>query len=72
MEEQYLSLAEIKSLLEAEKAARAELNQERTLQLRNVAMDALVALIRDIRSARDGGAADERLTTARGRTVPRD
>ena len=51
---------------EEELKARAELNQERTLQLRNVAMDALVALIRDIRSARDGGAADERLTTARG------
>jgi nitrite reductase (cytochrome c-552) len=51
---------------EEELKARAELIQSRTLQLRNVAMDALVALIADIRSARDAGAADAGLTAARG------
>ncbi len=50
---------------EAELKARAELNQERTLQVRNVAMDALVALIGDIRAARDAGASDDRLKAAR-------
>jgi len=33
MEEQYLSLAEIKALLEAEKAARGDLNQEQAYAL---------------------------------------
>ena len=51
---------------EAELKARAELNQERTLQVRNVAMDALVALIGDLRAAREAGASDERLKAAQG------
>jgi nitrite reductase (cytochrome c-552) len=51
---------------EAELKARAEVNQERTLQVRNVAMDALVALIGDIRAAREAGASDEGLKAAQG------
>lgn len=42
MEEQYLSLAEIKSLLEAEKAARAELNQEQSYALFHASLFARV------------------------------
>jgi nitrite reductase (cytochrome c-552) len=39
--------------------------QDRTYQVRNVAMDALVALIGDLRSARQAGATDAALETAR-------
>ncbi|MGQ0796654.1 MAG: RNA polymerase Rpb4 family protein [Methanobacteriota archaeon] len=42
MEEQYLSLAEIKALLEAEKAARAELNQEQSYALSHASFFARV------------------------------
>jgi len=50
---------------EPELKARAEQIQDRTMQLRNVAMDALVALIGDIKAARAAGAADEQLAAAR-------
>jgi len=49
---------------EAELKARAEAIQERTFRLPNLAMDALMALITDIQSARDGGATDAELATA--------
>lgn len=39
--------------------------QNRTFELRNVAMDAVVELIADIKAAKTGGATDERLTKAR-------
>jgi len=39
--------------------------QDKTFQIRNVAMDALVALINDIKTAKAAGAADERLAPAR-------
>jgi nitrite reductase (cytochrome c-552) len=39
--------------------------QDRTFQIRNVAMDALVALIGDIKSAKSGGADDAALETPR-------
>jgi nitrite reductase (cytochrome c-552) len=41
--------------------------QDRTFQVRNVTMDALMALITDIKSARAGGASDADLTEARRR-----
>jgi nitrite reductase (cytochrome c-552) len=50
---------------EPELKARAEQIQDRTMQLRNVAMDALVALIGDIKAARAAGATDEQLASAR-------
>jgi nitrite reductase (cytochrome c-552) len=50
---------------EAELKARAESIQERTLRLRNLAMDALVALIDDITAARATGVTDAALTAAR-------
>jgi len=50
---------------EQELKARAEQIQDRTMQLRNVAMDALVALIGDIKAARAAGATDEQLAEAR-------
>jgi nitrite reductase (cytochrome c-552) len=50
---------------EQEMKARAEQIQDRTMQLRNVAMDALVALIGDIKAARAAGATDEQLAGAR-------
>ena len=50
---------------EAELKARAETIQGRTFRLRNLAMDALVALITDMQAARDGGATDAELATAR-------
>jgi nitrite reductase (cytochrome c-552) len=50
---------------EEELKARAEQIQDRTMQLRNVAMDALVALIGDIKAARAAGATDEQLAAAR-------
>jgi nitrite reductase (cytochrome c-552) len=39
--------------------------QDRTFQVRNVAMDAIVALIGDIRRARERGATDEQLRASR-------
>jgi nitrite reductase (cytochrome c-552) len=50
---------------EAELRARAETIQGRTFELRNVAMDAVVALIADLRAARDAGASDAALAEAR-------
>ncbi len=50
---------------ESELKARVETIQERTFNLRNVAMDALVDLISDIRAARPG-ASDDQLAPARG------
>jgi len=50
---------------EEELRARAELIQERTVNLRNRALDALVALIGDIKAAKDAGATDAALAPAR-------
>jgi nitrite reductase (cytochrome c-552) len=50
---------------EAELKARAETIQERTFRLRNLAMDAVVALIDDITAARAAGVTDADLVTAR-------
>jgi nitrite reductase (cytochrome c-552) len=50
---------------EDELRARVEAIQDRTFQVRNVAMDALVALIGDIRSARQKGATEPQLATSR-------
>ncbi len=50
---------------EEELLARAEEIQERTVSLRNRAMDALMALIADIKAAREAGASDAELETAR-------
>jgi len=50
---------------EDELRARVETIQDRTYEIRNVAMDALVALIGDIKAARDRGAADARLESSR-------
>jgi nitrite reductase (cytochrome c-552) len=50
---------------EEELKARVETIQERTFGLRNRAMDALVALIGDIRAARERGAPDDALAEAR-------
>jgi nitrite reductase (cytochrome c-552) len=50
---------------EEELKQRVETIQERTFQTRNLAMDALVALIGDIKAARDGGAADAALAAPR-------
>ncbi len=49
---------------EQELRARAETIQQRTYELRNLAMDALVALINDIKSARAAGASAAQLTEA--------
>jgi nitrite reductase (cytochrome c-552) len=49
---------------EDELKARVETIQERTQNLRNVAMDALVDLINDIKAARDAGRNDAAVTTA--------
>jgi nitrite reductase (cytochrome c-552) len=49
---------------EQELRARAENIQERTMFLRNLAMDALVDLIHDIKAARTAGAAEDRLTSS--------
>jgi nitrite reductase (cytochrome c-552) len=49
---------------EAELKARAETIQERTFNLRNQAMDALVALITDIKQARQAGTSDPQLAAA--------
>ncbi|HKP14224.1 MAG TPA: ammonia-forming cytochrome c nitrite reductase subunit c552, partial [Blastocatellia bacterium] len=50
---------------EDELKARVEIIQERTYRLRNVAMDALVDLINDIKAARAAGRSDAELATAR-------
>lgn len=49
---------------EDELRARVETIQSRTFNLRNLAMDALVELINDIKAARDAGRADGGVTTA--------
>ncbi len=49
---------------EDELKARVETIQERTFRMRNLAMDAIVALIGDIRSARKRGVDSTRLATA--------
>jgi nitrite reductase (cytochrome c-552) len=50
---------------EDELKARVELIQDRVFGLRNRAMDALVALIGDIKAAKEAGATDEQLSAAR-------
>ncbi len=50
---------------EEELRARVETIQERTFQLRNLAMDALVELIQDIKAARQTGKGDAELASAR-------
>ncbi len=50
---------------EEELRARVYTIQDRTYQVRNTAMDALLALITDINAARQAGAPDEQLATAR-------
>ncbi len=50
---------------EAELKARVETIQERTFQMRNLAMDALVDLIGDIKTARMSGKSDAELGVAR-------
>jgi nitrite reductase (cytochrome c-552) len=52
---------------EAELQSRVELIQERTFRLRNLAMDALVDLIRDLQAARAEGMTDAALAEARRR-----
>ena len=50
---------------EDELRARVHTIQDRTFQVRNVAMDALIALIGDIRTARGAGVTDAQLTESR-------
>jgi nitrite reductase (cytochrome c-552) len=50
---------------EEELKARVETNQARNFRLRNLAMDALVALINDIKAARAAGKTDAELQAAR-------
>ena len=50
---------------EEELKARVETNQERNFRLRNLAMDALVGLITDIKAARAAGRSDAELQAAR-------
>jgi nitrite reductase (cytochrome c-552) len=50
---------------EDELRARVQTNQDRTFRMRNLAMDALVQLIADIKAAREGGRTDEELKQAR-------
>ena len=50
---------------EDELRSRVESIQDRTYEVRNVAMDALMALIADIKKAKAAGATDEGLQTAR-------
>ncbi len=50
---------------EEELKARVELTQDRVFGLRNRAMDALVALIGDIKAAKTAGATDDQLAAAR-------
>jgi len=49
---------------ETELLARVETIQRRTVDLRNRAMDALVALVADLKAAREAGATDEQLAAA--------
>ena len=51
---------------EEELRTRVQTIQDRTYQVRNVAMDALVALIGDIRAAKERGATDPQLAVSRG------
>jgi len=50
---------------ESELRARAEVIQERTVKLRNRALDAVVALVSDIEAAKAAGASDAQLKPAR-------
>ena len=50
---------------EEELRARVETNQTRTYNMRNIAMDALVQLIGDIKAAKEQGRTDEELKAAR-------
>jgi nitrite reductase (cytochrome c-552) len=50
---------------EDELVTRVHMIQDRTFQIRNLAMDALVALISDLKAARDGGVPDAQLAVAR-------
>ena len=50
---------------EDELRGRAEAAQQRTVDLRNRAMDALMALIADIKAAKQAGVADAQLSAAR-------
>ncbi len=50
---------------EEELKARVETIQGRTFKMRNIAMDALVQLINDIKSAKDSGKSDQELAQAR-------
>src|SRR5215212_2185965 len=50
---------------EEELRARVETIQGRTFRMRNIAMDALVQLINDIKAARDSGKTDQELAQAR-------
>ena len=50
---------------EEELRARVETIQGRTFRMRNIAMDALIQLINDIKAARDGGKTDQELAQAR-------
>jgi nitrite reductase (cytochrome c-552) len=50
---------------EDELRARVQTNQDRTFRMRNLAMDALVQLIADIKGAREAGRSDEELKQAR-------
>jgi nitrite reductase (cytochrome c-552) len=49
---------------EEELKARVEIIQTRTYNLRNLAMDALVDLINDIKAAKDAGRTDDAVVTA--------
>jgi nitrite reductase (cytochrome c-552) len=50
---------------EEELKARVETIQERTFKLRNVAMDALMDLVKDLKSAKSAGRTDKELAAAR-------
>ncbi|MGH9600914.1 MAG: ammonia-forming cytochrome c nitrite reductase subunit c552, partial [Terriglobales bacterium] len=50
---------------EQELKERVEIIQERTFRLRNLAMDALVELIADLKAAKEAGASDAELAAAR-------
>lgn len=50
---------------EEELKTRAEIIQDRTFKLRNLAMDALVQLIEDIKKAKEAGTSDQDLAIAR-------
>jgi len=51
---------------EEELKGRVETIQQRTYELRNVAMDALVDLIKDLKAAKGGGKSDKELAAAQG------